>query len=186
MDQLPETLHCIYDPNWFPENCIFITEVPSEIIQKMKIDHENIKIINHNAKNQPSIFKNITENTNTSLEWSILQKRDSKVHHDGPGISTVTNSGFSQLRSGEPTTFTPYFFLVIGRITPLFCERHKLTDGTNLTTEFITTTPSTKKTAVATATASFSTRATTITAVPAAWWGCCGTVGSLNARSSNP
>ena len=33
MGQLQEPLHCIYDPDWFPENFITFIEVPSETIQ---------------------------------------------------------------------------------------------------------------------------------------------------------
>ena len=52
MNQLPRTLQYIYDSNWFPENFLTITEVPSEIIQKLKINHKKNEIKNHNAENQ--------------------------------------------------------------------------------------------------------------------------------------
>ena len=42
--KLPETLHHIYDPNWFPQNFINIPEIPSEIIQKLSINHQKIEI----------------------------------------------------------------------------------------------------------------------------------------------
>ena len=38
-NKLQELLQYIYDPNSFPENFITITEVTSEIIQQLKIDH---------------------------------------------------------------------------------------------------------------------------------------------------
>ena len=41
MDKLPETLHYIYDSHWFPENSVTITEIPSEIIQKLTVDYNN-------------------------------------------------------------------------------------------------------------------------------------------------
>ena len=59
--KIPETLHYIYDSNWFRESFITITEVPSEIIQKLAINHNNIEI--NNAKNQPFTFTNIPEIT---------------------------------------------------------------------------------------------------------------------------
>ena len=51
LNKLPETLHYIYD--WLPEIFITVREVPPETINKLKIDHNNIEIQNHNAKNQP-------------------------------------------------------------------------------------------------------------------------------------
>ena len=42
--KLHETLHYLYDSNWLPQNYINITEVPSEIIQKLSINHNNIEI----------------------------------------------------------------------------------------------------------------------------------------------
>ena len=44
ISKLPETLHYIYDSNWFPQNFIAITEIPSEIIQKLSINRNNIEI----------------------------------------------------------------------------------------------------------------------------------------------
>ena len=42
--KLQETLHYIYDPNWFSQHFITITEeVPSETIQKLSINHNNIE-----------------------------------------------------------------------------------------------------------------------------------------------
>ena len=42
--KIPETLHYIYDPNWFPQNIITITAVPSETIQKSSINHNDIEM----------------------------------------------------------------------------------------------------------------------------------------------
>ena len=80
MDQIPETLPYIFDLKWFPENFLTVTEVPSEIIQKLKIGYESIEIKSHFAKNQPFTFTNITEYTNTSLEASLLDNMDTIVH----------------------------------------------------------------------------------------------------------
>ena len=63
----------------FPESFVTIPKVPSEIIQKLKIDQENIKIKIYNAKGQPFLFRNITENTNTSLEESSRENMDAIV-----------------------------------------------------------------------------------------------------------
>ena len=56
MTKLPETLQHIYDPNCFPE-IFFITEVPSEIIQKLKVDHNNTEIKNRITKNQQLLLQ---------------------------------------------------------------------------------------------------------------------------------
>ena len=77
--KLPETLHYIYDSNWFPENFVTITEVQSELIQRVKIAHNNIEIIIHNAENQSFTFTNIPDNTNRSLEASSIENMDAIV-----------------------------------------------------------------------------------------------------------
>ena len=68
--KLLESLHNIYDPNWFPQSFVKITEVPSKIIQKLSINHNKIEIKNYNAEHQPFTCTNLLENTNTSLEAS--------------------------------------------------------------------------------------------------------------------
>ena len=92
MNQLPVTIICIYYLNWFPEYLVTITEIPSEIIQKVKIDHNNIEIKNYNAKNQSFVFKHITENTNTSLESSAIEN-----------IGTMINSQRMSFKLNETT-----------------------------------------------------------------------------------
>ena len=37
LPKLPDTLQYIYDVNWFPENFVNITELPSETIQRLTI-----------------------------------------------------------------------------------------------------------------------------------------------------
>ena len=44
MSKLPETLNYIYDPILFKQNFVNITEVPSEIIQKLSINRNNMEI----------------------------------------------------------------------------------------------------------------------------------------------
>ena len=56
------------------------TEVPSEIILKLKIDHNSIEIKNYNAKNQPFTFAKIPENTNIPLEASTIESMDTIIH----------------------------------------------------------------------------------------------------------
>ena len=41
--KLPETLHYIYDPNWFPQSFVNITEVPPEVIRKLTINNNTIE-----------------------------------------------------------------------------------------------------------------------------------------------
>ena len=62
--KLPETLHYIYDPNWFPHNFITITEVPSETIQKLSINH-NIEF--KRRKSTIYMYRH-SKNTHISLE----------------------------------------------------------------------------------------------------------------------
>ena len=78
--KMSETLPYNYDPNWFPQNFKIITEVLSETIQKLSINHNNIEIRNYNAENQLFTCTNISENTNTSLEASPMENLDTIVH----------------------------------------------------------------------------------------------------------
>ena len=59
---LPETVLYINDPNWFPQNFITFTELPSETIQKLSIDHNKIETKNYNAENQSFTCTDILEN----------------------------------------------------------------------------------------------------------------------------
>ena len=80
MTKLQETLHYIYDPNWFPQNFVIIPEIPSETIQNLSINHHSIEIRNYNAETQPYTCTNIPENTNTSLEVSPIENMDTLIH----------------------------------------------------------------------------------------------------------
>ena len=79
LSKIPEILHYIYNSNWFPQNNVNVTEVPSEIIQKLSIIHNNIEIKNYNAKNQPFTCTNLPKNTNTSLEASPIENMDTII-----------------------------------------------------------------------------------------------------------
>ena len=79
MQQLPETLHWIYDPNWFQQNFIIITEVPLESIQKLSINQNNIEIKNYNAENLLFTFTHNTENVNI-FEASSIENLDTIFH----------------------------------------------------------------------------------------------------------
>ena len=48
--KLPGTLPYIYDPNWFLQHFVNIKEIPSETIQKLSLNHQNIAIKNYNAE----------------------------------------------------------------------------------------------------------------------------------------
>ena len=65
--KLPETLHYFYDPNWFPQNFITVTEVTSENIQKWSINHNKIEIKIYNAEDQLFTCTDIPQNTNISI-----------------------------------------------------------------------------------------------------------------------
>ena len=78
--ELPETLHYIYDLDWFPQNFINIPVIASETIQKLFINHHKIEIKNCAAKSQPFTCLNVPENTITSLEASPIEHMDTIIH----------------------------------------------------------------------------------------------------------
>ena len=57
-----------------------ITELPSEIIQKVSINYNNIEIEKYKAENEPFTLTNLPENTNTSLEASPIENMDTIIH----------------------------------------------------------------------------------------------------------
>ena len=77
---MPEILHYIYDPSWFLQNVVNNPEIPSELVQKLSINHHNIEIKNYNAETQPFTCTNTPENTNTSLESSSIENMDTLIH----------------------------------------------------------------------------------------------------------
>ena len=80
LPKLPETLHHIYHPNWFPQNFVNLPETPSKTIQKLTINHHNMKNKNYNAETQPFTCTNFPENTNISLEASPIENIDTIIH----------------------------------------------------------------------------------------------------------
>ena len=108
--KLPETLHYIYDPNFTPQNFVNITEIPSETIQKLSINHENIEIINYNAETQPFTCTNITENTNTSLEVSSIENMDTTIHsqQSESRINETTETDSNSTPLGDGTLFASH------------------------------------------------------------------------------
>ena len=107
--------------------------------------------------------------------------RNADALHNGSGLSTATVCGFDNLCSVESATFIRYFFLVIGRTTPL-----ELTNGNNMTSEFVTRIIFTRTTAGTRGTTSGDTTATiTSTKLIMGRQCCSGTVGSFNTRDSS-
>ena len=80
MQKLQETLQYIYDPNWIPQNLITITEQPSETIQNLSINHNNIEKKNYSAENLSFTRIQTTDNANMSIEASPIEKLDTIVH----------------------------------------------------------------------------------------------------------
>ena len=95
--KLPETLHHIYDPNWFPQNVVNITEILPETIQRSFINHQNIEIKNYNAETQPFTCTNIIENTNNSLKVSPIENMETIIHFQKPEsrIDETTETDFN-------------------------------------------------------------------------------------------
>ena len=58
-----------------------ITKIPSEFIQKLKIDSEQMQLQNHNAEKQPFTSTNLAENTNTALEASPIDHNINTIVH---------------------------------------------------------------------------------------------------------
>ena len=108
LTELPETLHYIYDPNWFQQNFVNITELPSETILKLSNNHQNIEIRNYNAETQPFTCTNITENTNNSLENSTIEKMDTIIHYQQleSRINKTTETNFNSTLLNDGTLFS--------------------------------------------------------------------------------
>ena len=92
MARFPEASQYNYDANWLPETFITTTEVSSESIQKLSINHEQIQVQNRNAENQAFTFTNITENTNTSLGVSPNEHDMDTIVHSQPMDSNLNGT----------------------------------------------------------------------------------------------
>ena len=108
--KIPETPHYIYDPNWFPQNFVNITEIPSEAIQKLSINHQNIEIKNYNAEIQPFTSTNIIENANTSLEVSPIENMETLIHSQQleSRINETTETDFNSTLLDDGTLFSSH------------------------------------------------------------------------------
>ena len=108
MPELPETIHYIFDALLFLQNYVTITDVPSEIIQKLSINQINIEIKNYYAEKQPFTFTNIPEKTNTSLEASPIECIDTMVHSQPTDTyaNETTETDFNSTLSENRTLFS--------------------------------------------------------------------------------
>ena len=87
-----------------------ITEVPSVIIQKLTINHNNIEIKTFNAGNQPFTCTNIPEKTNTSLEASPIENMDTIIHSKPTDtfINKTTETDFYSTLLDDGTLFSSH------------------------------------------------------------------------------
>ena len=70
LSKLPETLHYIYDSNWFPQKFVKITEVTAEIMQTLTINHNNTEMKNYN---ESTIYMYKKSREHRSLETSPIK-----------------------------------------------------------------------------------------------------------------
>ena len=107
LPKLSETLQYIYDPHWFPQNFVNIPEIPFETIQKLTINHHKKEIKNYNAETQPFTCKNISENTNTSLEASPIENMDTIIHSQpDTHLYETTETDFNSTLLDDGTHFS--------------------------------------------------------------------------------
>ena len=57
-----------------------VSQIPSETIQKLTINHQNLENKNYKAQTQPFTCTKISENTNTSMEASPIENMDAIIH----------------------------------------------------------------------------------------------------------
>ena len=138
MQQLSETLHYIYNPNWFPQNFIAITQVPSETIQKLSINHNNIELINYNAENQPLKCTDITENVNMSHEASPIEILDTIVHSQPTDtyINETAETDFNSTLLDDGTLFSSK---TVNTLIDIEEHGHNITRNNNTTFDNETT-----------------------------------------------
>ena len=108
--KLPETLQYIYDPDWFPQNFINIPEIPSETIQKLSINHQNIEIKIYKAETHQFTCTNIPENTNCSLEASPTENMDTLIHpqHSETRMNETVERDFNSTLLDDGTLFSSH------------------------------------------------------------------------------
>ena len=108
--KLPETLHYIYDKNWFPDNFVNIPEIPSETIQKLLPNRKQIQITYYNAETHPFTGTNIPQNTKTSLEASPTENMDTIKHNPPPDnrMNETTENDFNSTLLDHGTLFSSH------------------------------------------------------------------------------
>ena len=87
-----------------------LPETPSEIIQKLTINHSNIEIKNYNAKNQLFTYTNISGNTKTSLEASPIENIDTIVSSQPTDtcINKTTETNLNSTMLDDVTLFSSH------------------------------------------------------------------------------
>ena len=108
--KIPETLHYIYDPNCFQQNFVDITEIPSETIQKLSINHQHIEIKNYKDATRTFTSTNITEKTNTSLEVSPIENMETIIHSQPleSRINETKETDFNSTHLDDGTLFSSH------------------------------------------------------------------------------
>ena len=132
LPKLPDTLHYIYDENWFPENFVNIPEIPSETIQKLGINKQYIQIKNYNAETQPFTFTNNSENANTSPETSALENMETIVHSQQTDtyINETTDTDFNSTILYDGTLFSSH---AVNTLIEIDSNDHQITNNNNTT-----------------------------------------------------
>ena len=110
LPRLPERLHYIYDLHWMPQNFISNPEIPSEIIQKLALNHHNIEIKNYNSETQAFTCTNIPENTNTSLEVSPIENMETIIlsQQTDTRLNKTTETDFNSTLLDDRTIFSSH------------------------------------------------------------------------------
>ena len=87
-----------------------IKEIPSETIQKLSINHQNIEIKNYNAETQPFTSTNIIESTNNSLEVSLIENMETIIHsrQSESRINKTTETDFNSTLLDDGTFFSSH------------------------------------------------------------------------------
>ena len=87
-----------------------ITEFPSETIQKLSINHQNIENENYNAETKPFTCTNIIEYTNNSLEVSPIENMETIIHsrQSESRINETTETDFNSTLLDDGTLFSSH------------------------------------------------------------------------------
>ena len=84
--------------------------MPSETIQKPKLDRKPIQITNYNEETHPFTCTKISENTNTSLEASPTENMDTIVHNPPPDnrMNETLEKDFNSTLLDDGTIFSSH------------------------------------------------------------------------------